>query len=360
MILEARSYVPTLAIRPSEMIGLEQLPGVTKERITPCILLAPWSSSKTLDKAVERVEKAFPERTYFLDIDRDYKCSYKNQENQPQKQLLALLNPENAFARWVDFVKRHERAWPCVQTRGQNQEEIRGQIEAMQKLGRPYCMRIVRERFPSNIDEIVDAFVATGTADFAVILEGGWTSDPLSIENWFENTLRDNLHEIDANIPVILSCTSMPRDFSAYSGTVKVPMHNRELVGSMSRKFNHRFLVYGDWGSTRPRETPSHARKPFDRIDYPTKDAWYIVRNKEKEWNFKSAAKELVGNENVWNGNLEIWGEDMIKRTCINEDMGIKSPQRNVAARVNIHLHLQAFHDNPDLEAMDFDEDWQD
>ena len=50
----------------------------------------------------------------------------------------------------------------------------------------------------------------------------------------------------------------------------------------------------------------------------------------------------------------------MIYQTTINEEIGIDTPQKNVAARVNIHLHRQAFYGQTDLGSMNFDEPWED
>ena len=50
----------------------------------------------------------------------------------------------------------------------------------------------------------------------------------------------------------------------------------------------------------------------------------------------------------------------MILQTIMNPDFGINTPQKNVAARVNIHLHLQTFFEEPDFVDWDFDEDWED
>lgn len=358
MVLENKYYVPTLAIRASEMNGLEFLPGATKDRMTPCILLAPWANSNSIERAIDRVQRAFPNRNYFLDIDRDYQ--FTNLESRTQQELAHLMDPTNAFANWVEFVELHEKVWPCIQSRDQSETEIRQQIEAIQALGRPYCMRIVRDRFPNNIDEIVSAFAAGGAADFAIILEGGWTRDPLSLAVWFDGVIAGNLQEIDANVPVILSCTSMPKAFSVFSGVTPVPFNNRILVDQISRNSNRTSVIYGDWGSTRPREPSGFANRPLDRIDYPTDNAWYIARNKDQEWDFETAAEELIGNTDIWNGNLNIWGEEMIYQTTINEEIGIDTPQKNVAARVNIHLHRQAFYGQPGLDTMDFDEDWED
>lgn len=358
MILENKSYVPTLAIRASEMNGLEFLPGKTKDRMMPCFLLAPWANSSSLERAIDRIHRAFPNRNYFLDIDSDYQIT--NSESPPQRQLQELQASSNAFENWVNFIQEYERAWPCIQLRNQSETRIRQQIEAFATLERPYCMRIARERFPGNMDEIVSAFAASGASDFAIILEGGWTRDPLSLAVWFEGIISGSLQAIDADVPVILSCTSMPKIFSVFSGINQIPFNNRQLVDQISRQSNRTTIVYGDWGSTRPREPSEFMMRPSDRIDYPVKDAWLIVRNKEREWSFKTAAKELIENSGVWEGYLGIWGEEMITQTTINEEIGIGTPQKNVAARVNIHLHLQAFYDQPELTSMDFDEDWED
>ena len=358
MVIENKSYVPTLAIRASEMNGAEFLPAATKDRMTPCILLAPWANSSILERAIDRVERAFHNRHYFLDIDRDYQ--FTNLESEPQRELLQLLDPENTFTNWVKFVEQYSWIWPCIQTRSQNEAQIRQQIKLFQELERSYCMRIVRDRFPNNIDEIVSAFAAEGAADFIVILEGGWTRDPLGLSVWFDGILGEALGKIDANVPVVLSCTSIPKLFSEFTGIVPVSFNNRQLVEEIDRQSNRTSIVYGDWGSTRPREISGYANRPYDRIDYPTDSAWYIARNREEEWNFRNAAERLMQDSGVWDGNLGIWGEEMIYQTAINEEIGIGTPQKNVAARVNIHLHRQAFYGQPGLSGMSFEEDWED
>ena len=358
MVLENKSYVPTLAIRPSEMNGLEFLPGATKDKMTPCILLAPWANSNTLERAIDRVERAYPNRTYFLDIDRDYQCT--NSESEPQQKLLSLLDPRNAFANWIEFVEEHDNVLPCIQSRGQDESNIREQIEKIQELGRPYCLRIVRDRFPSNIGDMVAAINAVGSADFAIILEGGWTDDPLGISIWFEGVMTSALREINVDVPVVLSCTSMPKLFTRFSGITPVPFSNRQLIENIKENSNRTSIIYGDWGSTRPREFRGGASRPVDRIDYPTKNSWHIARNKDEAWDFEKAAKKLIAKTDTWDGTLGIWGEEMIFQTAINEEIGIDTAQKNVAARVNIHLHRQAFYDQPDLSGINFDEDWED
>lgn len=358
-MLEGMSYVPTLAIRASEMNGLEFLPGASKDRMVPCILLAPWANSLTLSKAVERAGKAFHGRHFLLDIDRDYEFS--NLDSAPQAELRDLLISTGGFSNWLRFVEQFPLVWPVLQTRGLAKLEILSQIQRIQEIGRQFAVRIVLDRVPSNLNDIVDALVDSGTADFCVILEGGWTNDPLGLAVWFDGMISGRLSSIDANVPIVISCTSIPKMFSVFDkGVNRVPFSNRVLLQSIQARWsNRRRIIYGDWGSTRPREASGFAMKPYDRIDYPSNDAWYLSRNKTDGWDFQMSARALLSIAD-WDGSLGIWGEEMIKNTAISPAIGIDTPQKNVASRVNIHLHRQAFYGTAVLSGINLDEDWED
>ncbi len=342
------------------MNGLQFLPKATKERMTPCILLGPWANSGTLDKSIERVEKAFRNQSFFLDIDRDYE--FTNLESPAQQRLVELLDPAGAYSNWCDFVSKHEWVMPCIQTRGQSEADIRKQVERYQVAGRSYCLRLYMNRFPPNVSDVIAALAALGSADFTVILEGGWTRDPLSLAVWFDGVIGGHLDPIDADVPIVLSCTSMPKMFTDFDGGIsRVPFSNHKLVDQIRQARGNRRsrIIYGDWGSTRPREPSGFASRPLDRIDYPTEHNWCIARNRRDEWDFQRAAEAVVSSPE-WEGDLGIWGEEMIEATAINEELGIDTPQKNVAARTNIHLHRQAFYGQVNIGGMNLDEDWED
>jgi hypothetical protein len=138
-----------------------------------------------------------------------------------------------------------------------------------------------------------------------------------------------------------------------------VSFTNRLLVEQIARASNRQRVIYGDWGSTRPRHESGFANRPLDRIDYPTNGAWLIARNKERGWTFRDAALAIESSP-AWDGTLGIWGEEMIHNTTINQALGIDTPQKNVASRVNIHLYRQAFFGQPPLSPAALDEDWED
>ena len=133
------NYVPTLAIRASEMTGLQELPEITKNLIQPVFLLAPWGNSKKLQNAIERIEKAFPNRPFFLDIDRYY--SPTNENSAAQNEWKALLNPEDNYSNWFNFLRDIPNASPCVQLLDSNVDEIQQQVDNLLSLERSIAFR---------------------------------------------------------------------------------------------------------------------------------------------------------------------------------------------------------------------------
>lgn len=354
------SYVPTLAIRQCEMKALGSLPEDIKKLMTPCILLTPWGRSKSLNRAIERVEQAFPRGSYYLDLNRDFQCVNPDElaQKPAQREFIQLFDTAN----WIEFIKKNDRISPCIQYKGKNESEIRQHIREIQKLGRQYCIRIERgERFPNNFDEIVSALKAGGQADFTIILEGGWVKDALSLLTWFEGLITGALQEISAEVPIVASCTSIPIGYSDINGIETRQFHNRELLKLIQEKTNRSTLIYGDWGSTRPRKNNEDGWPGPPRIDYPTDNTWCIARNADEGWNFKRAAEEIINNSGVWSGNLDTLGETMIHRTAtLGQKFGINSLKQNTTARVSIHLHQQALYGREDISTIDFDDDWED
>lgn len=348
-------YIPTLAIRPSEMNALEYLPGLSMDRMVPIILLAPWSSARLLGRAMERVERAFPRRRFFLDVDRDYIPT--NQKNPAQAQWLELRDPSNRFLAWRNFWINYPEVMPCLQLEVQSEEEIRRQIEDIQAQGREFCLRIELQRMPQNLHAAIAALVDVGTADFTVVIEGGWVRDSLMLHAQAHGLITGVLANLDARVPIAVSCTSMIKGFQEIEGLEEKSFSNHELLNQIRRSTNREIILYGDWGSTRPRED-GFGRTPLPRIDYPSDNAWYIARNKDDDWGFQRAAQTIVDSP-AWDGNLGVWGEEMIEATAVNPEYAIDTPQKNVAARVNIHLHRQALFGS-DISGIDLDEDWVD
>ena len=349
-------YIPTLSVRSSEMNGIQYLPSISKDRMVPVFLLAPWRNSGSLGKTIERIELAFPNRQFFLDFDRDYRPN--NPDPSPaQVEWIRLRNPSDEFQAWREFWIDHPMVMPCLQIDRQGNRKIKDQIEFIQDHERQFCLRLELDRIPKNIQSTVDALAETGTADFMVVIEGGWVEDPLTMYARAHGLITNTLGNLDGRVPIAVSCTSMRKSFSDIEGVVETSFSNHQLLGRLIRDTNKEILLYGDWGSTRPRDN-DFGRRPFPRIDYATDESWHFARNKERDWDYRRAAMAIVSSD-AWDGRLGIWGEEMIQNTAGNPAFAIDTPQKNVAARVNIHLHRQALH-GEDISGMDLDEDWAD
>ena len=350
------TYVPTLAVRAGEMNGLEFLPAVSKDRMVPVFLLAPWVNSRNLERTIERIERAYPRRPYFLDFDRDYVP--KDADNSlAQSEWLVLRNSSNRFEAWWSFCKKFPTIMPCLQLDEQERGDIEAQVRGIQESEREFCLRIELTRIPPNLQMVVNLLQGIGTADFSVVIEGGWMIDPLTLYARAEGVITELLEDLDGRVPIVVSCTSMRKGFSDIVGIVEHPFSNHQLLDQLRRDTNRDILLYGDWGSTRPRED-SFGQAPFPRIDYATEDSWHFSRNREEEWDYRKSAEAII-ESSIWDGELGIWGEEMIRNTARNPEFAIDTPQKNIAARVNVHLHRQALYGD-DISGMDLDEDWVD
>lgn len=354
---KALSYVPTLCTRPSEVRGLEKLPGPTKDRLQPLFLLAPWPNAGSLDLTMEKINGAFPGRAYALDIDQDY---LPGADAGAISEFLELKDPSNAYENWCSFVAKSPNANPALQLKDMESRGILKQIERFQQLGRTYCLRIELSRFPVNIAAVVSALNQVGSADFFVVIEGGWQPDVLLLAGKVSGLVESELSAISADVRIVVSATSIRTAFTDVEGTKTDAFNNRQLLAALARKHNSRQFVYGDWGSTRPR-TYERASAPLPRVDYPLRDSWMFARNKSKGWGYEQSAKAVL-NSPEWTDcfPLRIWGEEMIVGASKGAAMAVNSVQKNISARVNIHLHKQAFYDQHDLRLLDLDEPWED
>lgn len=352
------NYVPTLAIRASEMNGLERLPAASKDRLQPNFLLAPWPNAAELTRSIDRIDRAFSGRPFFLDIDRDYQIT--NIDSAAQQQWLELLSPSESYLNWSNFIELVPNASPCLQIAGLSKAQITAEISAFQKMGRSFALRIELNRFPANLADAIGAVNEVGSADYAIMVDAGWINDTQPTRLRIANLISTQLSGIDAQIPFVVSYTTIPKGFAEVEGSDFVSFDNRACITELVQLTNRQRITYGDWGSTRPREI-GIASRPKPRIDLAVRTGWLSARNKEDDWDYDDAALEIMSSS-YWKqvDGLGVWGEFMIRQTSISPALGINSPQKNVASRVNLHLHTQAFYDSQDPKNINLDETWED
>lgn len=358
--MDIQDYLVTLGVRPAELRGLKELPGGTKDRLRPLLLLAPWLATIPLSRAIQKFEAAYPSRPYFIDVDTYYQASDNVNEAKLLWRRLAA-KPADVEAWWA-LLEEFPCANPCLLLAEQPIEKAWDQINWARERGRTFCIRMNLSTpfgpgIPSWMPMLVEQLSAEGANDYAVVFEFGWVQNPLEVAAMASGYTRSFFASIPAEVPVAVSCTSFPKDFTRYDGMAEVPFTNRDLMAQVQRATNHPRIVYGDWGSTKPRAY-GHASPPKHRIDFPTARSWVIARDQEESVDFQTAAQRIIGSGH-WSGTLGIWGEQLIEGTAAGQNFAIDTMPKMYAARINIHLHRQAFYnDLPPPSALD--EAWSD
>nr|WP_070959396.1 beta family protein [Hyphomonas sp. Mor2] len=358
--MDVQDYIVTLGIRPAELSGLKELPGTSKDQMTPLVLLAPWLATTPLSRALDKFEESYPSRPYFIDVDNYYRMNDKPNE---AKEMWARLAAKPAdLASWWSLLLEYPNANPCLLMAERSIESAREQIAWARENDRTFCLRMnLAEGIGSGIPQWMPALATElaqeGATDYAIVFEFGWVQDPLLVAAVASGYTNSFFSVVPATIPIAISCTSFPKDFTVYDGTVQEGFSNRELIAQVQRATNHPKIIYGDWGSTRPRSY-NHARQPKNRIDYPTDNSWVFARDQGENIDLQTAAARITGSDH-WTGNLGVWGEQLIEGTADGQAFAIDTMPKMYAARINIHLHRQAFFGHlPPPDALD--EEWTD
>jgi hypothetical protein len=358
--MDVQEYLVTLCVRLAELKGLKELPGSTKDNLTPLVLLAPWLMTSPLSRALEKFEEAYPSRPYFIDVDTYYEPSDSNTEAKDTWRLLA--HPPADIETWSTLLADYPNANPCLLMAGQTIETVREQIAWARENDRIFCLRFNLASdhgsgIPAWMPELIQQLAEEGANDFAVVLEFGWVTDALSVAALAIGYTNSFFSTLPPEVPIAVSCTSFPRDFTSFDGTDDYPFSNRALIAQVSQNTNHPRIIYGDWGTTRPRSY-RRANQPRNRIDYPTDNSWLFAREGNGQISFLDAAQRIM-NDAQWAGNLGVWGEQMIEGAAAGQNFAIDTMPQMYAARINIHLHRQAFFGHlPPPGSLD--EEWND
>ncbi len=358
--MKVREYLVTLGIRPAELSGLKELPGSTKDKLTPLVLLAPWLTTTPLSRALDKFEESYPSRPYFIDVDAYFRVN--DNLNEAKKLWERLAQKPADLSAWWTLLSEYPKANPCLLMAENTIESAHKQIAWARENNRIFCLRMNLAEgkgsgIPSWLPKLVTDLAEEGANDYAVVFEFGWVLDPLKVAALASGLTNSFFSAIPAEIPVAVSCTSFPKDFTVYDGTGVCAFTNRDLIDNVRKATNRPKFIYADWGSAKPRNY-GYANAPKNRIDYPTDSSWVIARDQDDDVSFQEAAQRIT-NSPYWSGNLGIWGEQLIEGTAAGQAFAIDTMPKMYAARINIHLHRQAFYRNlPPPEALD--EVWKD
>jgi hypothetical protein len=330
------------------MRALEELPNTTKDRLLPIIHLRPWVGSHRLENATGRIAEAYGDRRVVIAMGEREQPN----ERPVHAELATLRQPAYGFREWCRFFEQNESYIPAVQFSPEVQEE-EAQIARLFGLERGLVVIVERPAFgfmgviARRVGERSD-----GGQGVCFVIDFGLASrDHLqvaAIATGYINTIRE--HAPAAY--VALSASSFPDSFVGVSDQ---PIYERRLFDTL---LDTDRLIYSDRGSARVERQTGGGGQPAPRIDYPLFDLWDFYRSDDLVGfpGYQQQAINVMTGGN-WNPALRVWGTQMIERTAAGDMSAIGSPQKATAARINLHLQLQAFYGAPDA-AEDTDEDW--
>lgn len=363
-------YAPILSISPAEMSAIEELPGKDKDLILPIFSLRGWVGSQKLENTLKRIEKSIGSRYWIANIDEAYLSENKEfllTGKYPREvfyQVLELLEPQNGFEKWVQFISEQSTAIPTLLWG--KVKELESQIINLASLNRGLVIIISAQTRQSEIQEALRVISSNSLNDIFVLLDLGQVASDIVSQ---ENAVANELNVLNTAVPEALlsySASSFPSSFSGYNRGEN-PIYERQLFNKICESRSHLRLIYSDRGSARAQKISGGGGIPSPRIDYPLKNDWRYIRREfqdaknpyegEKEALYTEIASQMIL-ENYWQPELKLWGTQLIELTSKRDSFGINSPIKATAARINIHLHLQLHYD--DIAPVDTDDEWVD
>ncbi|WP_412103347.1 beta family protein [Ruegeria marisrubri] len=184
--------------------------------------------------------------------------------NEAKEQWAQLAAKPADLDMWWGLLSDYPNANPCLLMAERTIDSAREQIAWARENGRTFCLRMnLAEGIGSGIPQWMPALVAElaaeGANDYAVVFEFGWVSDPLQVAALASGYTNSFFGTIPPEVPIAISCTSFPKDFTPFDGTGVYGFTNRDLLAQVQQATNHPRVIYGDWALPQPRWDPVSA-----------------------------------------------------------------------------------------------------
>ena len=347
------SYLPLLGLRPSEMDAVEQLASKSKDSLLPYFFLGPWVGSHTLDRSTERIQKAYPDRPYLLELPV---TGVVEKPREVHDQLDQLRLPADGYANWAAFIGENTNAIPVVQLA--DLDQLDEQLYRLASLERGIAVRLPEEAFgvAQGIATRIGGYFSS--SDVLIVLDHARQTRELLVRQAVGVSLSSNIADSLPGCRVAWSASSFP---SSFVGISAQDIYERQFFNGVQDQLPDIPLLYSDRGSAKAEKQNGGGGTPAPRVDFAQSSGWSFFReedNGDRQAAYRDAALNAMDAE-CWDDDLKVWGTQMIERTSQGDEYAIKSPATSTAARINIHLHQQLCYNDPDaLYATE--EEWSD
>jgi hypothetical protein len=366
-------YCPILAISPSELVALKELPDKDKKIILPVFPIKSWATATKLSNAIDKVDESVGKNNMWIaDIDHDdLESRPSDKRREVHFEIEKLTDSSNGYKNWVHFIASKPNIVPCIQKA--DLDELPEQVKNLEVLKRGIVLILQKSDMQMGlIQQIVGTL--NPVESLLIILDLGQI-DKEQID--FKEQIKNYLMTIKRLLPkalLSLSSTSFPSSFGGYyRGTNTI--YERSLYDKIKLEIED--LIYSDRGSTRATKQTGASGPPPPRIDYACENEWHFIRKEfsdslsalgvdEKKIALKSEKKRLyteiskeIKLQGYWENDLDLYANYLIELTSKGDVYGIDSPQKATAVRINKHLFTQLHYDELYVDT-DTDDDWVD
>lgn len=343
MLLDRYAYVPLLRTREAELKGFEHLSGDILGSCLPVIELTRSRRSKNnpqgdIARNVERVSNLLKGRNFILDVSVEEEFSNAQTE--------ALLDQNNSFGNWVQFVASlaNDHIVPMIHlAEGMNMQAIEQEAARLSEHARSLAIRL--DYSDAGVADVM-ASVYRAIPDpqrITVILDAGFiqTGSQADHDDLVLAAI-DSICEVGEPGGIVCMSSSFPSSVKdeGYGGDSRGAFEMAEvlLTRLVKQQRPDRRLYHGDYSSIHPLRYPAAFGGWVPRIDVPLDDVYFYHRYRRSDGGYERAAREVLSDELYEDAGT--WGDEQIAQAAEGDPEG-RSPSHWIAVRVNIHISRQ-------------------
>lgn len=338
------------------MAALKNSSDGCKGLIKPIFILSKWLGSNKIDNSIDKIKDSFSNRTAFLTI-----CDYEDclGDRPVHHTLKSLYEPDYGYQNWCSFFSDHSNFVPSLILR--DISNLPRQIENLYAFNRGLLIPFERDKNFSAIESVCSLIsnVADQGKNISILLDFKKLRQRDIISRVGEAL--DYIERIYRKLPeakIIISSSSFPDGFTG----IENQQIYEKLAFTQIAQRSPLEVIYSDRGSARSESIGGGGAIPYARIDYATKQSWEFFRAATEGSDFakyRQQAEKAIESDN-WDQSLKIWGTQLIESTATGDTYAIKSARDATSARINIHLHQQAYAISSSDGIYDTDDDWTD
>lgn len=320
------------------MRALEELPTATKNLIFPIVRIRPWLNSKSLLRSTERLDEAFGNRYFGLDLDAILRGQ---KDTVAYAEFEELFDQEAGWKNYYGFVRAHPFSVPVLRTSGDLQLDL--QLSNVCEIDRGLVVR-VDVQSPISLNLIAETILQNRIENVVFVFDCGWRERLLQVQAACVGLIK-SVASVSTEFEFVAGGGDFPlKGFDNKGPQFSIPGEERDLVQAIRREINEVEVIFGDWASAREPKVEKAIMRSRPRLDMPTRTGWDCWRSPTNAGTYQDLAIRASQARQL--GQMsDLWGEQMIIATRDGSEPAIKGPTTAAAVRINLHMILQAHYD---------------